>query len=75
MEKYLNKDAIITIAFSGFRAGDNGSRDVYGKITAWDNDLIYINYDPDRKEHKIFMKNTSGTMIVNKQYLVSVVLL
>ena len=75
MENYLNKDAIIAIAFSGYWAGGNGTIDVYGKITASDNEFVSIEHDPNRKENKLRTKNTSGTMMVNKQYLVSVILL
>ena len=75
MKDFLNKDAIINIAFSGYGVAGYGSLDVYGQITSIENDMISISYDPNRKENRHRMKNTSGKMLINKQYLVSVTLL
>lgn len=75
INNYLNQDAIITIAFSGYGAGGTGSLDICGKITSADNDFISIEYDPNRKENKFYLKNTSGKMLINKQFLTSIILL
>jgi hypothetical protein len=74
MENYLNKDAIITIFFADYHYYGAKPQQVIGKIINIYNDFVSIEFDPNRKENKS-IKNFSGQMLVNKQYLISVIVL
>lgn len=76
IENYLNKEAIISIAFASHII-DGGSIPVsiVGKVVSVDNEFIDIEFDPDKKENKLYVKNTAGKMIVKKEYLISIILL
>lgn len=65
MEKYMHKDAEISIAFADPVL-------LAGKIVNDDGDFLEI--ELDEKQTGGYYKNTSGKMLLNKKYLISVVL-
>lgn len=75
IENYLNKEAKIQIAFSSWGSGGSAPHTIVGKITNIDKDFVNIELDPTHKDNKIRFKNTSGKMLLKKEYLISVVLL
>lgn len=75
IEKYLNQEAEICIAFANWGGGGSVPRNVVGKITNMDNEFVEITFDPKAKQNAPYFKNTSGKMLVKKEYIISVVLL
>ena len=75
IENYLNKEAKITIAFASWVSGGAAPYTFVGKITHIDKDFVNIEFDPEHKDNRIRFKNTSGKMLLKREYLLSVVLL
>ena len=76
MEQFINKDALISLAL----AGDDGSADIVrGKIVRVDGDFIEIELDEKQSFTRglimMYYKKTSGKMLLNKKYLISVCLM
>lgn len=68
INNFLNKQAIIKIAFANY----SSTQIIVGKITDIDDKFICISFDPTHKENRLHLKNTTGKMIVNSNYLISV---
>lgn len=75
IENYLNKEAEITIAFYNWTSGGSAPKTIVGKITNIDKEFVNIEFDPNHKENRLRLKNTSGKMLLKREYLISVVLL
>lgn len=75
INNFLNKEALISLAFASWTSGGSCPEKIIGKITDADDEFVCISYDPTLKGNKIYFKNTSGKMLVRKDYLISVTLL
>ena len=76
IKNYLNKDALITIAFAYYTIdGGTAPLSIIGKVTNFDDVYASIEFDPKQKENKSYLKITSGKMIVKKEYIISIILL
>ena len=74
MEKYMHQDAFITVAFAGFEGSINMVR---GKIVSEDGEFLEIEMDPKQPygAGTMYYKKILGKMLLNKKYLISVVLI
>ena len=74
MEKYMHQDAFITVALAGFEGSINMVR---GKIVSEDGEFLEIEMDPKQPygAGTMYYKKISGKMLLNKKYLISVVLI
>ena len=71
MEQFMHRDAIISVAF----AGREGSDALFmGKIINIHDDFLEIQLDEKQPYMVGNYKKTSGKMLLNKKYLVSIVL-
>ena len=71
MEQFMHRDAIISVAF----AGSEGSDALYvGKIINIHDDFLEIQLDEKQPFTVAYYKKTAGKMLLNKKYLVSIVL-
>ena len=71
MEQFMHRDAIISVAF----AGSEGSDALFvGKIINIHDDFLEIQLDEKQPYIVAYYKKTSGKMLLNKKYLVSIVL-
>ena len=75
MEQFMNRDALISLALAGY---DGSANMVRGKIVREDGDFIEIELNekqPYTTGLMMYYKKTSGKMLFNKKYLISVCLL
>ena len=75
MEQFMNKDALISLALAGY---DGSSIIVRGKIVSVDGDFIEIELNEKQSwttGPMMYYKKTSGKMLFNKKYLISVCLM
>lgn len=71
MEQFMHRDAMISVAF----AGTEGSNYLFkGKIINIYDDFLEIQLDEKQPYIVAYYKKTSGKMLLNKKYLVSIVL-
>ena len=71
MEQFMHRDAIISVAF----AGTEGSDALFvGKIININDDFLEIQLDEKQPYMVSNYKKTSGKMLLNKKYLVSIIL-
>ena len=71
----MNKDALISLALAGY---DGSASMVRGKIVRVDGDFIEIELNekqPYTTGLMMYCKKTSGKMLFNKKYLISVCLM
>ena len=76
MEQFMHKDALISLALAGY---DGSSIIVRGKIVSVDGDFIEIELNEKQScsttGPMMYYKKTSGKMLFNKKYLISVCLM
>ena len=76
IEKYLNKQVQITIAFGSWGGGGAVPEHFIGKIVDVDDVFIEVEFDPSNKLNKThFYKNTVGKMIINRNYIIDIALM
>ena len=71
MEQFMHRDAIISVAFAGIEGSDAL---FVGKIIDIHDDFLEIQLDEKQPYMVANYKKTSGKMLLNKKYLVSIVL-
>ena len=76
MENFLNKDALIELCFAAYGHYSAKPLSIFGKVTSIDNDFVTVEFNPN-SQLKIAspLLNTSGRMLINKNYLISITLL
>ena len=75
IEKYLNQEAEITIAFSRGSSGGSIPNFITGKVINVNDEYVEIELNPSNKANSTWLRKTSGKMIVRKEYIISIVLL
>ena len=75
IEKYLDQEAQINIAFSNWGSGGSVPVTITGKVINVNDEYVEIKFNPSNKANLIPLRKTSGKMIVRKEYIISIVLL
>lgn len=75
IKEYLNKKCKLTIALGLYTTSGSAPLKIDGVITNIDAEYVEVQFDPNDKNTTLCYKNTSGKMLIRKDYIISIVLM
>ena len=75
IKEYINKPCKITISLAQYTTSGSAPLRLAGVITDVDNEYVSFEFDANDKNAPLFLKGSSGKMLIKRDYLISIVLI